>query len=140
MGTIDKFAWDPPRLDGARVLVVEDEFLIALEIAAIMTEAGAIVVGPAGSMPDALALADEAGLSVAVLDMRLGSASIAPVAHKLADHGIPFIFYTGQTKGDPVQAEWPDCQVVSKPASSIALLNAVAALLEEPARVRIGAG
>src|SRR5579862_9929896 len=78
-----------PRLAGARILVVEDEFIIALEIQANLEEAGATVVGPALTLEQALELAQNDGLSAAMLDLRLGRDSASPVAQVLAERHIP---------------------------------------------------
>src|SRR5215469_596961 len=89
-----------PRLAGARILVVEDEFIIALEIQANLEEAGATVVGPALTLQQALELAENESLSAAMLDLRLGRDSAAAVAQVLAERHIPFLFYTGQPASD----------------------------------------
>ena len=118
------------RLRGVRVLVVEDDFFIGLELMSILSDAGAIVVGPANTVQAALLSAEDEGLAAAILDIRLGAETVAPVARRLAAHHVPFVFYTGQTKADPVQAEWPDCRSLSKPTSPDLIVKAVAALLE----------
>jgi DNA-binding response OmpR family regulator len=120
-------------LGGARVLVVEDDFFIALELVSILSEAGAEVIGPSQTVAAALTLAEDEELAAAILDIRLGSDTVAPVARKLAAHHVPFVFYTGQTRNDPLRAEWPDCGIVEKPALPIAIVKAVAALLDRPA-------
>ena len=132
MEIASKAARGPGRLGGARVLVVEDDFLIALELAAILTDAGAEVVGPWQTVAEALAFADDETLSAAILDMRIGSGSVAPVARKLADHHVPFVFYTGQTRIDPLTAEWPNSQILSKPAFPHMIIAAVASLVDRP--------
>src|SRR5262245_10449301 len=134
MGRVSEFASETARLDGARVLVVEDDFIIGLELAAVLTDAGAEVVGPSQTVQAALARAEGEGLSAAVLDIRLGDGTVAPVARQLAERHVPFVFYTGQSKTDPLRAEWPDCQIVSKPASPASLVAAVASLLRDKKR------
>jgi DNA-binding response OmpR family regulator len=122
----------PHPLEGARILVVEDNFFIGIELATILTEAGATVVGPfqtVRSAQSAIASTDDAGISAAVLDLRLGTETVAPVARRLSKRHVPFIFYTGQSGSDPLRAEWPNSKVVSKPASPSALVQAVASLL-----------
>ena len=116
-------------LSGARVLVVEDDFLIALELAATLSDAGAEVVGPSATVEAALSCAQDETLSAAILDIRLGSETVAPVARLLADHHVPFVFYTGQSKSDPTSAEWPDCRVIAKPAHPNTIVKAVLRLL-----------
>jgi len=118
-----------PRLSGSRVLVVEDEFIIALEIQSSLEEAGVSVVGPAFSVPQALEFVLHENLSAAALDLRLGRDSVAPIAKLLAERHIPFLLYTGQPAGDPVRRAWPDAKVLSKPASGDELVGAIADIL-----------
>lgn len=130
MGAANEIGSKSALLSGARVLVVEDDFFIALELTTILSEAGAEVVGPSQTLAAALTLAEDETLSAAILDIRLGNGTVAPVAHRLADRHVPFFFYTGQSRTDPLQLEWPDCRVLSKPASPNAIVKAVAALLK----------
>jgi DNA-binding response OmpR family regulator len=133
MGAIIEPSSGSALLGGARVLVVEEDFFIALELVSILSEAGAEVVGPSQTVAAALSLADDEGLSAAILDIRLGNDTVAPVADRLAAHHVPFVFYTGQPTTDPLRAEWPDCGIIEKPALPAAIVKAVAALLDRPA-------
>jgi DNA-binding NtrC family response regulator len=130
MASSTKFdsSWTGSLLKGARVLVVEDDFLILMELETILSEAGAEIAG-CRTVEDALALAAKNGLAAAVLDIRLGRETIAPVARELARRGIPFVFYTGQIDTDAMRAEWPDCIIVPKPAQARTIVTAVADLL-----------
>jgi DNA-binding response OmpR family regulator len=132
MGKANEVASTSPRLDGARVLVVEDDFLIGLELCAILTDAGAEVIGPMQTVQSALARAGDQTFSAAILDIRLGKETVEPVAQCLAEQHVPFLFYTGQSRTDPVRAIWPECQIVAKPALPTSLLRAVAALVKQP--------
>ncbi|HVY57835.1 MAG TPA: response regulator [Xanthobacteraceae bacterium] len=116
-------------LDGARVLVVEDEFIVSLELQMILADAGADVVGPCRTAQDAFSLLDQDGLSAALLDLRLGEATSVPVARELERRGIPFVFYTGQANTEPILAEWPESKVLAKPAAAQTIVEAVADLL-----------
>lgn len=118
-----------PRLAGARVLVVEDEFIIALEVQANLEEAGATVIGPAYTLDQALELAEKEKLSAAMLDLRLGRDSASPVAQLLVERHIPFLFYTGQPASDPVRRTWPQSTTLSKPASGDEIVDAVAGII-----------
>jgi CheY-like chemotaxis protein len=86
-------------LHGRRVLVVEDEALVAMLMEDGLVDAGAEVVGPAGSVDEALGLIEQVtcdgGLNAAVLDMNLEGATVLPVADRLAALGVPFVFATG---------------------------------------------
>ena len=134
MGRANEVASTPPRLDGARVLVVEDDFFIGLELAGILSDAGAEVVGPMQTVQAALAVADDRTLSAAVLDIRIGKDTVEPVARRLSEHEVPFLFYTGQSRSDPIRTIWPGCKVLAKPALPISLLIAVAGLMSKSRR------
>jgi DNA-binding response OmpR family regulator len=125
---------DETILQGAHVLVVEDDFLISMELASILTAAGAEVIGPSRNVAGALALVDRNEISAAILDVRLGDDTVAPVARGLSERNIPFLFYTGEASTDPIWREWPAAQVISKPARPRSLVNAVATLINEAVR------
>ena len=103
-------------LRGARLLVVEDDFLILMELESVLTDAGAEIIGACRSLKEALVLVETEGLSAAVLDIRLGRDNVAPAAKRLCERGVPFVFYTGQGETDPVRAQWPQCALLHKPA------------------------
>jgi DNA-binding NtrC family response regulator len=117
------------RLEGARILVVEDEVIIALDIAASLEDEGAEVIGPSHTLADAMAVASKSPISAAILDMRLGSASVSPVARLLSERKIPFIFYSGQAHSDPMRSEWPASKIFSKPTPLRLLIDALVRLI-----------
>ncbi|WP_210526686.1 response regulator [Rubellimicrobium arenae] len=83
-------------LRGRRVLVVEDEFLIAEDLCEELQSCGAKVMGPAASVAEALALLDHGPApDMAVLDIGLEDEKVYPVADALRARGIPFVFATG---------------------------------------------
>jgi DNA-binding response OmpR family regulator len=116
-------------LTGARVLLVEDEFILLMELEMIMQDAGAKIAASCRDPKEALVALDSAEITAAVLDVRLGSETAAPVARELAQRGIPFLFYTGQDGADPVLSEWPNCLVLTKPATAQSLVEAVNGLM-----------
>lgn len=118
-------------LAGAHILIVEDEVLIAFDLRDGFEEDGAARVDLAHTLPEALALAAEAGISAAVLDVRLGQDAAGPVAQVLTDRGVPFLFYTGQPASDPVRSAWPDVYTVAKPSNGRQLVDAVRQLLAD---------
>jgi DNA-binding response OmpR family regulator len=121
---------DPGRpLDGAAILLVEDELLVGMEIESVLREAGAQDVMLCGSVATALAHADRDGFDMAILDVRLRDGVVTPVARRLTERDIPFLFYTGQTRADPILAEWPGSTVITKPAREKTILHAVEDLL-----------
>ena len=117
----------PASLKGARVLIVEDAVLLALELETGLSEAGATVVGPAYELEEALALLDQP-IDAAVLDANLNGHSVTPVAELLHQRGIPFVFATGygETGGAPGDFQAP---VIRKPYDVTQVAAAVAELL-----------
>jgi PAS domain S-box-containing protein len=114
-------AEDVPALRDQRVLVVEDEALVAMELARVLTAAGAVVVGPVGTITEAMDLVDAALIDRAVLDVNLGGQPVTPVALALARRHIPFVYLTGYQ--DPDVDGGP---VLRKPVATSALLGALA--------------
>jgi CheY-like chemotaxis protein len=83
------------KLEGLRVLVVEDEMMVSMLIEDMLTELGCQVVGPASRLDEAMALAKEAEMDCAVLDVNLGGQPIFPLADLLRERGRPYAFATG---------------------------------------------
>ena len=114
-------------LQGRRILVVEDEYLIAEDVRDELEGAGAIVVGPAPTVGRALRLiADEPALDAAVLDVNLGSEKSFPIAEALKARAIPFLFATGYNSGD-VPDEWRRARIEMKPLRIVAVAQLLAA-------------
>lgn len=103
-----------PSLDGHRVLVVEDEELIGLMLVDVLEEFGASVVGPAGTVAEALRLVEQGGMTGALLDLSLRGETVYPVADRLAEQGVPYIFITGYGHGHLV-ARHAQAPVLTKP-------------------------
>lgn len=98
-------------LQGLRLLIVEDEYTIASDLAHWFEDAGIKVVGPAGSVPKALALISS-DLDAAVLDVNLGDERVFPVADALSTAGVPFVFATGYDAHiiPEIYADVPRCE------------------------------
>ena len=113
-------------LAGRRILVVEDEFLVAEYLGEILRSAGAEVLGPLGRVSEALEfLRDEAGsLDAVVLDVNLHGQSSFPIADELIRRGVRFVFTTGYDGGaiEPAYRAYPRCE---KPFREEALLAAL---------------
>jgi DNA-binding response OmpR family regulator len=110
------------RLNGKRALVVEDEALLALEIAEYLTDAGLEVVGPAASVAKALNLVNDPGCDVGILDVNLGKEHSEPVALELRARGIPFVVLSGNSR-EHIPVGFAGAPSVSKPVEPLALLN-----------------
>lgn len=83
---------------GARVVVLEDEAIIAIDVENILTDAGLSVAGTLGSCADALRWLDANDAEVALLDMHLFDGSCEPVSRRLAEKGIPFVVFSATRK------------------------------------------
>jgi CheY-like chemotaxis protein len=81
--------------DGLRVLLVEDEILVALLLEDMLAELGHTVVGPVARLDKALEMAKQEAVDLAILDVRISGQEVYPVAETLTARGIPFIFSTG---------------------------------------------
>ena len=84
-----------PGLARKRILVVEDDYLVAMDIARALERAGAEVVGPAPAVEAALDALEQTMPDGAILDINLGGEMAFPVADALMARGVPFIFATG---------------------------------------------
>jgi CheY-like chemotaxis protein len=84
-------------LIGARLLIVEDETLVAIMVEDMLADFGCVVVDVAGSVSRGLALVADSTLALdgAILDVNLGGEKVYPVADALAARGVPFMFATG---------------------------------------------
>jgi CheY-like chemotaxis protein len=114
----------------ASVLVVEDEALIAMDLQALLEEAGYRVLGPANSTASAMALLDGDIPDVALLDVNLGRSDVFGVANELAALKTKLIFLTGHTaqKLPPAHRHRP---LVAKPYLPHVLLRAVELALSQ---------
>jgi DNA-binding response OmpR family regulator len=113
-------------LEGLRVLVVEDDPIIALDVASSLTMAGATVLGPAYTVSKALELIACSPVDAGVLDYRLEAETASPVAHRLVAMEIPFLFHTSSSS-NPALAH-PGVPIVDKPTRPEQLVAAVNAL------------
>jgi DNA-binding NtrC family response regulator len=82
-------------LNGLRLLIAEDEFLIAIDLRAEVIALGGVVVSVAGTIAQALAAASDGTINAALLDINLNGEASFPVAHALQARHLPFAFVTG---------------------------------------------
>lgn len=113
-----------------RILIVEDEIFIGLELEQVMRDTGADVVGPAVSVPEALRLIESHAITAAVLDLQLGKQDSIPVAQRLTEAGIPFIFQTGIPDISALAKDWPGVPILRKLAPPEKLVAAVLAVVD----------
>ena len=115
-------------LTGKRVLIVEDEALIAMVSAEYVSEVGCEVIGPAATISAALRLVEEERIDAAMLDANLSGHRVTEVAEALSKKGIPFAFVTGYGR-EALPAAFNKAIAVEKPFSQAQLLDALAKLL-----------
>jgi CheY-like chemotaxis protein len=113
-------------LAGLRILVVEDESIIALDIARLLAAAGATVIGPAHTVTKALYLIARSKVDMAILDYQLETETASPVADRLTAMQIPFLFHTS-SRGRPEQSH-PGVPIIDKPTRPEQLVAAVKGL------------
>ena len=112
-------------LSGRRVLLVEDESLVAMLLETILEDMGCVPVGPAATVEDGLAMA--AGpehLDAALLDVNVAGHQIFPVAEALQARGVPFVFSTGYGEGG-LPDVWRGHPTVQKPFTEAAIRDAL---------------
>lgn len=115
-------------LHGLSVLVVEDETIVSLLVESMLAELGCYDVWYASGVEESLALLDERTPDAAVLDVNLSGELAYPIAHRLADAGVPFVFATGYGASG-IHEDWAGQPVVQKPFRSEALGSALASAL-----------
>jgi PAS domain S-box-containing protein len=121
----------------SRILVVEDEALVAIEIAHALTEAGFDVVGAARSVPAALELLKGSGCDAAVLDVNLGSETSEAIAVELTARGTPFVALSGYAS-DQYPSVFADAPALTKPLRPEFLIAELRKCLEQKARGSVG--
>ena len=84
-----------PSLQGARVLVVEDEAMLSLSLRDMLLDLGCVVAGTADKLDDALQMARTSEFDVALLDINLGGKRVDPVAEVIRARGTPIVFVSG---------------------------------------------
>jgi CheY-like chemotaxis protein len=112
------------RISAKRVLVVEDEYLVAMDMSAWLEAEGAHVVGPASNVNAALEALKGAELDGAILDVNLRGEMAYPIADALAARGIPFVFTTGYD-ARTVPARFANVKRCEKPTTPEAIGRAL---------------
>ena len=113
---------------GKRILVAEDEFLVALVVEGTLQSIGCTVLGPFADLAEATEVATREQVDAAVLDINLRGEMVYPLAEYLDAHGIPFVFTTGYAIKDvPEHFRVFDC--LRKPVSKRTLEQVVRRML-----------
>jgi DNA-binding NtrC family response regulator len=115
-----------------RILIVEDEAIIALNLAYAVEDIEGEVVGPVGSIAEAFALLDIAPVSGAVLDANLVDGEVTPLALHLLERGVPFVVHTGTGLPADLAAAPADLSLVMKPAQATRVVATLMQKLDPP--------
>lgn len=102
------------RTSGLRVLLVEDENLIALLLEDMLADLGHTVIGPIGRLNKALEIAQRDEFDIAILDVNINGGDTYPIAEALAARDIPFVFSTGYGRNS-LRAAYHDRPILQKP-------------------------
>jgi two-component SAPR family response regulator len=121
-------------LAGLRILVVEDEFLLAMELECLLEQRGCMVLGPVSSVRRALAMLDGERPELALLDVNLKGERATPVAAALQARGVPFVLITGYSGPQLSEPELRDAPRIDKPVNCRALKRAVETALADTPR------
>jgi CheY-like chemotaxis protein len=114
-------------LQGVKVLVVEDEYLVAALMEDILESAGCVVAGPIPRLAQALDAASSQAYDVAVLDVNLAGERVYPVADILAQRNVPFVFVTGY---GVLPGEYANRPRLCKPFKMADLLDALSDIVK----------
>ena len=107
-------------------VVVEDMYMIAMDLCDRLTDCGCSIVGPAASVKQALEKIEGVALDGAVLDVNLDGERSFPIAESLASRGVPFLFLSGYDSATIIPEEFLTVQRLSKPVDIKALTSAIA--------------
>jgi DNA-binding response OmpR family regulator len=120
-----------PALRGRSILVVEDELLIAMDIAQALERAGANATMTT-TVHHALILIEHDGLAGAIMDHALSDGDSTKLCMRLKERGIPYLSYSGY---EPVEGASKDAPHIMQPVSMDRLMSAMEGLMAGPARV-----
>ena len=118
-----------PNCDQPTVLVVEDEFIVALDLSETVRDMGYAVDGPYSHSEHALAAVAQAMPDFAILDVNTADGEVYPLADKLSSAGVPIIFHSGHASPEEIAARYPAATAYAKPCPPgdlVAAIDAVA--------------
>ena len=110
---------------GRRVLVVEDESLVAMLLETILEDMGCVPVGPASTVDEGLQMVTDGDqIDAALLDVNVAGRQVFPIAEALKARGVPFVFSTGYGEGG-LPDEWRGLPTLQKPFTEAAVRDAL---------------
>lgn len=102
------------KLEGRRILVVEDSPVVAPFVADLLTDLGCVVIGPAPNMAEGRKLAEIGGFDAALMDVHIRGERVFPLCDLLAEKGIPFVLTSGYADWS-MPDKWRGCPRIQKP-------------------------
>lgn len=115
----------PRALERPRVLIVEDEFIIALDLSETVQDLGYELEGPFSDKANAFESIKEDLPDCAILDVFTGDGEVYPLADQLAEAGVPIIFHSGHVTPDELRGRYPEAQACAKPCPPDRLIDAL---------------
>ena len=123
------------RTDRPTVLVVEDEFIIALDLSETVKDLGYKLNGPYADKENAFVAIDRDMPDCAILDVQTGDGEVYPLADALTEAGVPIIFHSGHVAPEEVKARYPEARACIKPCRPDQLVELLRDAVDD-ARVR----
>ncbi|SFC26094.1 response regulator [Tropicimonas isoalkanivorans] len=111
-----------------KVLILEDEVIVAMDIAAELSDAGWTVIGPAGTVEKAESISTAEKPDAAVLDINVNGVKSFDLATRLREQGVGVIFLTGYS-ANSIPADLGDCPIISKPVNFRSVIAALEAIV-----------
>jgi DNA-binding NtrC family response regulator len=108
-----------------RVLVVEDEFIIALDLTETVRDLGYTVEGPFANKDHAMIAISQQLPDIAILDVMTADGEVFPLADALTDAGVPIIFHSGHVRETDVAQRYPEAQAAAKPCPPDQLISMI---------------
>jgi DNA-binding NtrC family response regulator len=121
-------------LQGLRIIVVEDSYVVAKSLTYLLSSYGCVLVGLAGDVEASLALTARSDFDVALLDIRLGSELVTAVADRVHEQDKDIIFLTGYADSDLLPDHLRDYPCLHKPVEPKLLIETLGRMLEEKNR------
>ena len=115
----------PQPQERPRILIVEDEFIIALDLSETVKDLGSELEGPYADKANAFVSIEDDLPDCAILDVFTSDGEVYPLADRLAEAGVPIIFHSGHVPPDELRDRYPDAQACSKPCPPDRLIDAL---------------
>lgn len=120
----------PAASDRPRVLVVEDEFIIALDLSETVRDLGYSLEGPYSDRAGAFEAIESELPDCAILDVFTADGEVYPLADRLTEAGVPIIFHSGHVSPREVRERYPEAWACAKPCSPDKLIDALQEAVE----------